>query len=122
MAGISPVQIFILSFNAAFGVAMATLPKALGAVSKEDMWLPVILGGVVLMFAVWTAAKLSSYFPRHTCLEYNRILLGPVLGQLVNILLLVVIFIVPVVSIRSFGLAVKIFLFELTHPRLLSQF
>lgn len=117
MQQISMLRYFIISINAAFGVSMATLPRAVGETAKEDMWLSVLLAGGILIFAVWADKKTAAYFPRQTCFEYNRILLGKWCGQVLNIALLIVLFLVPVVSIRSFALAVQIVLFDLTPPQ-----
>ncbi|MBP2653685.1 MAG: spore germination protein [Firmicutes bacterium] len=111
---VSMLQFFIICFISAFGVSMTTLPGAVADAAKEDMWLTVVVGGVIFLFTFWTATKLASYFPQNTCIEYHRIILGPVLGEVVNVFLVVLLATVPIVSIRSFVVALKIYLLDLT--------
>lgn len=117
---ISLIQLFIICFVTSFGVSMASLPAAVAKSAHEDMWLSVLVGGVAFLFAVWVVTKLSSYFPQHSCIEYHRILLGPILGQGVNILLVILILLIPIVSVRSFVVAAKTYLFDITPPQVLS--
>ncbi|VBB07309.1 spore germination gerab [Lucifera butyrica] len=113
---ISPLQLFVICFVTAFGVSMTTLPRSVAEAAQEDMWLSVMLGGVLFLLTVWTAAKLAAYFPQATCFEYHRILLGPFLGQLFNLILVVLLAMIPIVSIRTFGSAAQMYLFHITPP------
>ncbi|MBP2646032.1 MAG: spore germination protein [Firmicutes bacterium] len=111
---ISQWQLLTLCFIAAFGDSMATLPRSVGEIAKEDMWLSVIFGGVLFLFTVWTAITLASYYPNSTCIEYHQILLGPLLGQILNAVMIVLLLLVPILSIRSFVVALKIYLLDVT--------
>lgn len=112
--GISPLHFFIIIINTAFGTGMLGLHRSVAEVAKEDMWLSVILGGVVFLFTFWAAAKLSQYFPHYSCIEYHCILLGPILGQVLNVLLLFLLVMLTAQSLRTFIMTVKILLFDLT--------
>lgn len=112
--GISPLQLFIICFNCAFGTTIITLPRLVGEVAKEDMWLSVVLGGIALLFSVWSVIKLSQYFPKYNCIEYHRILLGPFLGQAVNILLVFIMVMVQMLSMRTFAMLLNLFLLDST--------
>ncbi|MBP2649651.1 MAG: spore germination protein [Firmicutes bacterium] len=111
---ISLMQFFVLCFISSFGVSMSTLPRSVAESAKEDMWLAVVVGGVAFLFTVWAITKLSGYFPQQTCFEYHRILLGSVLGEVANVLLVLLLITVPIISIRSFIVALKIYLLDLT--------
>lgn len=116
--GVSPLQFFIIVINSAFGAGMLTLPRSVADAAKEDMWLSVVLGGVVFLFSFWAVVKVSQYFPQHTCIEYHRILLGPILGQALNIALLFLMVMLTGLALRGFGIALKIMLFDLTPPQI----
>ena len=116
---ISLLYLYVLCFNVSFGTSLATLPRSVGDIAHEDMWLSVIVGGTAFLLTVWTAAKLSSYYPEYTCIEYHRILLGPFFGEIINIILIALIIMVPVTSMRSFVVASKIYLFDVTPPEYL---
>ncbi|KYZ78093.1 hypothetical protein AXX12_00675 [Anaerosporomusa subterranea] len=118
-AFISPLQLFIIYINTAIGAGVLTLPRSVAEIAKQDMWLSVIVGGILLFFAVWIATRLSQYFPGHTSLEYNRILLGSTLGQIVNIFQLSLTIAIAAIALRTFSFAIKLFLFDLTPPAVL---
>lgn len=117
-AGISPLQLFIILFNIAVGGGMLTLPRSVADAAKEDMWLSVIFGGILMLFSVWILIRLSQYFPNHTCIEYHRVLLGPILGQAVNLLVLILILSIAFLALRSFTMALKMFVLDITPPQL----
>jgi len=96
---------------------MLNMPRAVAEAAKEDMWLAVLFGGVVFWFSFWAVTRLSQYFPEDTCLEYHRILLGPILGQLLNILLLSLLVVVIAITLRIFIEALKILVLDVTPPQ-----
>lgn len=118
-AGVSPLQFFIIIINTSFGAGMLSMPRTVAEVTNEDMWLTVICGGGVFLFAFWAVAKLSQYYPGQTCLEYHRILLGPILGQLLNVILLSLLISTTAISLRNFTVALKIMLLDMTPPQII---
>ncbi len=117
-AGVSPLELFIILFNIAVGGGMLTLPRSVADAAKEDMWMSVIFGGLLMLFSVWVLIRLSRYFPNQTCMEYHRILLGPILGQAANLLVLALILSIAFLALRSFGMALKMFVLDTTPPQL----
>ncbi len=113
---ISPLQIAIMYFTTAFGAGILTLPRSVGTIAREDMWLSVILGGLAIGFSLWCAVTLCRYFPNATAIEYHSSLLGPIVGQLVNMIYLMSIILSGAAALRSFSGALKLFLFEATPP------
>lgn len=111
---ISPLQLFIVYVNTAIGAGILTLPRFVAEAAKEDMWLSVIVGGLLMLFALWAATQLSRCFPGQTSIEYNRLLLGTTLGQLVNIVQLSLIIGLASLALQTFSFAMKMFLFDLT--------
>lgn len=113
---ISPLQLFIIVVNISFGIGIVTLPRSVATAAQEDMWISVLLGGVVFTVSFWVAARLAGYFSQYTFIEYYPILLGPVLGNLFNVIHLALMLMVIAISLRSFGMTVKMFLLSLTPP------
>ncbi|CQR73591.1 Spore germination protein YndE [Sporomusa ovata DSM 2662] len=111
---ISPLQLFIFTIISSFGVSMATLPRFVAEIAREDMGLSVFIAGAAFLTTIWIIARLAAYFPDVTCIEYHCILLGPVLGQAVNIFFTVLVVMVLVMSNRSFAVAGNIYLFDRT--------
>lgn len=115
--GVSPLQFFIIVINTSFGSGMLSMPRSVAAVAKEDMWLSVIFSGIAFLFLFWAVVMLSQYFPECTWVEYHRILLGPILGQFLNILLLSLLVVLTALSMRGFTMAIKIILLDITPLR-----
>lgn len=113
-ATISPLQLSLLYIATAFGAGVLTLPRSVGTIAREDMWLSVILGGLVMGLSLWCAVSLSQRFPKATAIEYHSILLGPMVGQLVNIFYIMNMVFIGASALRSFSGAVKLFLFDVT--------
>ena len=120
-ATISPLQIAIMYFTTAFGSGILTLPRSVGTIAREDMWLSVILGGLAMGFSLWCTVALCRYFPNDTAIEYHSSLLGPIVGQLVNIFYLMSMVLLGAAALRSFSGALNLFLFEAT-PHWIIQF
>ncbi|WP_371367560.1 Spore germination protein YndE [Sporomusa rhizae] len=118
-AGISLLQLFIIYISTAFGAGILSLPRAVGTVAKEDMWLSVFLASLVMGFSLWCAITLSERFPEVTLIEYHRLLLGPLGGQLLNICYVLILVILGAAALHMFTSAVKLFLFDLTPPYIL---
>lgn len=72
---ISPPQ-FIIAVNSMFGSSLLTLPSDLARIAKEDMWMPMLLGSILIFLAFWVAIQLSAYFPDITVIDYHVLLLG----------------------------------------------
>ena len=116
---ISPLQLLVLYMVTSFGAGIQTLPRSVGSVAREDMWLAVIVSGLAMGFSLWCAIALSRRFPEMTLLEYQVILLGPVLGQVLNGYYLLNMISIGAAALRSFTISLKLFLFDLTPPWIL---
>lgn len=113
-AWISPIQLFIIYINTSIGAGILTLPRPIAEIAKQDMWLSTIMGGILMFIAMWTVIHLSRFFPEHTSIEYNRLLLGSVLGNVVNIFQIGLLILLAAQALRTFAFAIKLFLFDLT--------
>lgn len=113
-ATISPLQLGVLYYATAFGAGVLALPRSVGTIAKEDMWLAVILGGIAMAFSVWCAIRLSARFPQATAVEYHSQLLGPAVGTVVTVFYLLNMVLLGSAALRSFSGALKLYLFQLT--------
>lgn len=113
---ISLLQLFMIYVNTAYGAGILTLPRTVGSIAREDVWLSVIFGGMAMAFSLWCTLTLSRRFPETTAIEYHPLVLGPVLGQILNIYYLLNLVIIGAAGLRSFSTALKLFLFDLTPP------
>lgn len=111
---ITPLQFAFLLFNTALGAGLLILPRPLAQLAREDMWLSVLAGGVMTMVMFWCAATLCGFFPRLTLVEYHRALLGRWLGDTLTIGFLALSLLLTSLTLRTFALAVKLFLFDVT--------
>lgn len=98
---VTPLQFFIITVNLSFGASMLTLPRIVAEMAHEDMWLPVLIGGLLLFVGLGIALQLAAYFPGKTIIEYNPLLLGNVTGMALNILLILLMILIVSVEIRT---------------------
>lgn len=111
---LTPLQFAFLLFNTALGAGLLTLPRHMAQAAREDMWLSVLAGGVITMAAFWCAATLCGFFPRCTLVEYHRVLLGRWLGDALTAGFLALSLLYTALALRTFTMAVKVFLFDMT--------
>lgn len=119
---ISPMQFFVIAVNSMFGTNLLTLPSDLARIAKEDMWMPMLLGSILIFIAFWIAVKLSAYFPDVTVIDYHVLLLGPIPGFILNALMILLMMVIVGLFSRTFSIAVKTYLLDLTPPQVLNIF
>lgn len=119
---ISPIQFFVIAVNSMFGSSLLTLPSDLARIAKEDMWMPMILGSILMSVAFWVAVKLSTYFPNVTVIDYHVLLLGRIPGFVLNGVMLLLMMVIVALFLRTFTIAVKVYLLDLTPPQVISSF
>lgn len=115
---ISLMQVFIIYVNIAFGAGILTLPRSVATIAGEDMWLSVVLGGLAMGFSLWCSFSLSQRFPGATALEYHRLLLGSIAGQLLNVCFILLLALLGATALRAFSDAIVLFMFDVTPPYL----
>jgi spore germination protein len=83
-------QATVLMVNYMLAAGVLTLPRTLVTEGKTpDVWISVILGGLVSMVAGSFIVKLSQRFPGQTFFQYNQAIIGKFLGTLVSIVVIV---------------------------------
>ena len=81
---LSAAQFRILVIFYSLGDTILVVPGSLTADSKQEAWIPAILGVGVGVFLVWMYIKLSSLYPNKTLVELNEAILGKWLGKFVS--------------------------------------
>ncbi|MFJ7995556.1 spore germination protein [Peribacillus frigoritolerans] len=81
-------QVTVIVANAIFGVGILTLPRtATEKVKTPDIWISVILGGLIAMIAGVIIVKLSQQFPGKTFYDYNQEVVGKWVGGFLSLLI-----------------------------------
>ncbi len=83
---LSAAQFRILVIFYSLGDTILVVPGSLTADSKQEAWIPAILGVGVGVFLVWMYIKLSSLYPNKTLIELNEAILGKWLGKFISLL------------------------------------
>ncbi|RKD31386.1 GerAB/ArcD/ProY family transporter [Thermohalobacter berrensis] len=87
---ISTIQATLAISATIIGVGILTLPRTAGkAVGTPDIWLAVLLGGLIVLVFGYIVAKLSQRFPDKTFFEYSLDITGKSIGYLINIFIVV---------------------------------
>lgn len=81
---ITPAQLMVLVIQSQIGVSILFLPSMVEAAARNDAWISVILAGFVSSFLLLIMWALSRRFPALTLFEYLPLLLGKVVGKIVN--------------------------------------
>ncbi|MGR6338836.1 spore germination protein [Priestia megaterium] len=85
---ITTPQTTIIVTNFILGTGILTLPRAATEqVKTPDIWLTVILGGIVTMIAGLIIVKLSQRFPEKTFYQYSQEIVGKWISKLLGFLM-----------------------------------
>ncbi|MDQ0287233.1 spore germination protein KB [Desulfofundulus luciae] len=91
---ISSRQLAMLLFTLVISTIDVYLPAVVAGVAGRDAWIAVILA-VFYALIIWAVAiALAARFPRQTVIHYSREILGPFLGSLIGLLLVIFFFFV----------------------------
>ncbi len=97
---ISSRQMAMLLFTLIISTVDVYLPAVVAGVAGRDAWIAVFLA-VLYALVIWVVAiTLASRFPHQTIIHYSREILGPFLGGLVGMLLLVYFFFIGASIVR----------------------
>lgn len=98
---LNTVQHMFLTFGTIVGVGFIFLPRGVVEKAREDAWITVLLAGGVSILSLWLITRVARSFPHETAFEYNRKLLGRMLGFLFNLLISVYFLFFVVTGIRT---------------------
>lgn len=116
---ISLLQFAILVITISFGTSPIILARQMAEAGKQNMWLIVLLGSIPIATAFWFAVKLCRYFPQQSVIEFNKNLAGKLIGNFLNIYLLILMLLITSSIIRTFRIIIKGFLLDLTPSQVI---
>ncbi|MFP7159410.1 spore germination protein [Priestia aryabhattai] len=86
---ITTYQASVVVINFILGTGVLSLPRTAGEkVKTPDVWLTVILGGIIAMIAGIIMVKLSQQFPKKTFYQYSQEIVGKWMGKLLSFLMI----------------------------------
>lgn len=86
---ITTSQATVILINFILGTGILTLPRASAEkVKTPDIWITVILGGLISMIAGVIIVKLSQQFPEKTFYQYIQEIVGKWVGKLLSLLII----------------------------------
>lgn len=112
---ISTPQAAVVVTNFILATGILTLPRtSVEKVKTPDVWLTVILGGVIMMIAGVIMVKLSQQFPGKTFFQYNQEILGKWFGRLLSLFIICYFISISGYQVRSMAEVTNFFLLEST--------
>lgn len=86
---ITTSQAVVIIVNYILGTGILTLPRAsVEKVKTPDVWISVILGGILAMVSGVIMVKLSQQFPEKTFYQYSQDIVGKWIGRLLSFLII----------------------------------
>lgn len=110
---ITTSQAVVIIVNYILGTGILTLPRAsVEKVKTPDVWLSVILGGILAMVSGVIMVKLSQQFPGKTFYQYSQDIVGKWIGRLLSFLIIGYFLTTSAFQIRSMAEVISFFLLE----------
>ncbi|KEK22322.1 spore germination protein [Bacillus gaemokensis] len=110
---ITTSQAVVVVVNFILGTGILTLPRASVEKAKTpDVWISVILGGIIAMVIGVIIVKLSQQFPQKTFYQYSQELVGKWIGSLISLLVVCYFLATSGFQIRSMAEVTSLFLLE----------
>ncbi|MCR6522126.1 spore germination protein [Lysinibacillus capsici] len=112
---ISTPQAVVVVTNFILATGILTLPRtSVEKVKTPDVWISVILGGLIMMIAGIIMVKLSQQFPGKTFYQYNQEILGKWVGWLLSLFFICYFLVGSALQVRSMAEVTSLFLLEST--------
>ncbi|MGG1400717.1 spore germination protein [Bacillus salipaludis] len=110
---ITTSQAAVIIINAILGTGILTLPRAsVDKVGTPDVWITVLLGGLLAIFAGIIIAKLGQRFPQKTFYLYSQDIVGKWVGGFLGLLVIGYFLATSGFQIRSLTEVTKFLLLE----------
>ncbi|WP_309411896.1 spore germination protein [Bacillus cereus] len=86
---ITTAQTFVIITNFILGSGILSLPRtSVEKVKTPDVWISVILSGLLAMLAGYIIIRLSQNFPKQTFYQYNQKIVGKWMGSILSLCLI----------------------------------
>jgi len=110
---ISTTETSVFVTNSVLGAGILTMPRVVAAAAESpDLWLSVLIGGVVVILMAIVMAKLSQKFPGKTIFQYSRKIIGRPPAFVMCILLIVYFIMIAGFEVRVLAEVTMFFLLE----------
>ncbi|MDQ0247367.1 spore germination protein [Bacillus fengqiuensis] len=110
---ITTSQTVIVITNTILGTGILTLPRvSVEKVKTPDVWLSVIVGGLIAMMAGVIIVKLSQQFPERTFYQYSREIVGKWVGGGLSLLIICYFLAISSFQVRSMAEVTGLLLLE----------
>ncbi|KFN13964.1 spore germination protein [Bacillus pseudomycoides] len=106
-------QAAVILINYILAVGILTLPRtAAEKVNTPDIWITVILGGLIAMIAGIIMVKLSQQFPGKTFYQYNQEIVGKWVGAILSLFIVGYFFMLSSFEVKTLEGITSFFLLE----------
>lgn len=110
---ITTIQVAVVVANAILGSGILTLPRSSAElVHTSDVWISVLLGGILAAAAGIIMALLAKRYPGQSVFQFNGRILGKWLGGLVSLTFIVYFFVTAAYQVRTVTEVTNLFLLE----------
>ncbi|WP_078414842.1 spore germination protein [Priestia abyssalis] len=110
---ITTPQAAVILINHILAAGVLTLPRtSVEKVKTPDVWISVLLGGVIAMAAGVIIVKLSQQFPGRTIYQYSQEIVGKWTGRLLSLFIVGYFFTISAFEIRNLAEVTSFFLLE----------
>ncbi|MEI7025331.1 GerAB/ArcD/ProY family transporter [Paenibacillus sp. y28] len=97
---ISSKQIFILLSFCVFGTIFFTLPRTLTDLAGHSGWLSILIAGLMFLPFMWMLTRIGFYMKEEPFIPFCLRLLGPMLGRLFALLVLLPLVVISAMTLR----------------------
>lgn len=110
---ITSSQAMVFLTNTVLGAGILTMPRSVTqTVKTPDVWLTILLSGLLIMLIVWLMVRLCLQFPGQTVFQFAGRIIGKIPGGVLSLLLIVYFIAIAGFEIRSLGEVTLFFLLE----------
>ncbi|RDW20174.1 spore gernimation protein [Oceanobacillus arenosus] len=118
---ISEKDIVILVPSIVVAVGILSLPAKLAGVTiSSDGWIPLLVGGIIMIFVTWLVVKLATSFPNQTFLTYASKLVTKPIAIVFTLLFVIQGIIIAAIEVREIADISKVYLLNNTPAEVLS--
>ncbi|BAH41266.1 putative spore germination protein [Brevibacillus brevis NBRC 100599] len=112
---ITTSQTAVIIINFILGAGILTLPRiSVEKAKTPDVWISVIIGGLLAMLAGIIIVKLSQRFPEKTFFEYSQEIAGEWVGRMLSLLIICYFCMTSSLQVRSMAEVTTFYLLEKT--------
>ena len=116
---ISLKQLEALIITTAIGVGVLSLPSTAANILDNDGWLPILLGGLLVMPLIYIMNKLTKMYPGRIYYDFGKDIIGPVLFNVINFFYLCFYLIYAAFVVRVFAEVIKAYLLQSTPTEII---